>query len=231
MNSAVANTQNRVLDAAERLFAEQGFEGASIRAIVDAANVNLAAVHYHFKSKEALLEAVLLRRISVINEARLKSLDAAEAAAAPNAPSVEAVVRAFIIPTVECAQRDETGATFVQLMSRMFTEPKFSMTDFLGRKSGDAMSRFTAALTRALPQMPAEVVMWRAFFAIGAMHHLLCSPGKIDLLSKGLRNTTSDADMTSYLIEFSVAGICATTTNTRTAEKAKSKMVQSRKHK
>ena len=64
MNGAQANTQSRVLDAAERLFAEQGFEGASIRAIVDAANVNLAAVHYHFKSKEALLEAVLLRRIS-----------------------------------------------------------------------------------------------------------------------------------------------------------------------
>jgi AcrR family transcriptional regulator len=231
MNGSQANTQGRVLDAAERLFAEHGFEGASIRAIVDAANVNLAAVHYHFKSKEALLEAVLLRRISVINEARLKSLDAAEAAAAPKPPSVEAVVRAFIIPTVECAQQDPTGATFVQLMSRMFTEPKFSMTDFLGRKFGDAMSRFTAALTRALPQMPAEVVMWRAFFAIGAMHHLLCSPGKIDLLSKGLRNTTSDADMTNYLIEFSVAGICATTTNTRTAEKAKSKMVQSRKHK
>src|SRR5690349_14668665 len=148
MNAPQANTQSRVLDAAERLFAEHGFEGASIRAIVDAANVNLAAVHYHFKSKEALLEAVLLRRISVINEARLKSLDAAEAAAAPNAPSVEAIVRAFVIPTVECAHQDPTGATFAQLMSRMFIEPKFSLTDFLGRKFGDALSRFTTALTR-----------------------------------------------------------------------------------
>jgi hypothetical protein len=105
------------------------------------------------------------------------------------------------------------------------------MTDFLGRKFGDAMSRFTTALTRALPQIPREVVMWRAFFAIGAMHHLLCSPDKIDLLSKGLRNTTSDADMTNYLIEFSVAGLCATTTSTRTARKAKSKIVHSRKQK
>jgi AcrR family transcriptional regulator len=231
MNSVVANTQNRVLDAAERLFAEHGFEGASIRAIVDAANVNLAAVHYHFKSKEALLEAVLLRRISVINEARLKSLDAAEAAAAPDVPSVEAIVRAFVIPTVECAHRDPTGATFAQLMSRMFTEPKFSMTDFLGRKFGDALSRFTTALTRALPEIPREIVMWRAFFAMGAMHHLLCSPDKIDLLSKGLRNTTSDADMTNYLIEFSIAGLCATATSTRTARKPKSKSINSRKHK
>src|SRR5262245_889773 len=231
MNGSPAGTQNRVLDAAERLFAEHGFEGASIRAIVDAAKVNLAAVHYHFRSKEALLEAVLLRRISVINEARLKSLEAAEAAAAPKPPSVEAIVRAFVMPTVECAQRDPTGATFVQLMSRIFTEPKFSMTDFLSRKFGDAMSRFTAALTRALPQIQPEVVMWRAFFAIGAMHHLLCSPDKIELLSKGLRNTTSDTDMTNYLVEFSVAGLCATTTSTTTARKAKSKIVHSRKRK
>jgi AcrR family transcriptional regulator len=219
MNGAQANTQSRVLDAAERLFAEQGFEGASIRAIVDAADVNLAAVHYHFKSKEALLEAVLLRRISVVNEARLRSLDAAEAAAAPKPASVEAIVRAFVIPTVECAHRDATGATFAQLMSRMFTEPKFSMTDFLSRKFGDTMSRFTTALTRALPKMPRDVVMWRAFFAMGAMHHLLCAPDKIDLLSKGLRNTTGDADMTNYLVEFSVAGLCATTAGVRTVSK------------
>jgi AcrR family transcriptional regulator len=230
MNGAQANTQSRVLDAAERLFAEQGFEGASIRAIVDAANVNLAAVHYHFKSKEALLEAVLLRRISVVNEARLRSLDEAESAAAPKPASVEAVVRAFVIPTVECAHRDATGATFAQLMSRMFTEPKFSMTDFLSTKFGDTMSRFTAALTRALPKMERDVVMWRAFFAMGAMHQLLCSPDKIDLLSKGLRNTTSDADMTNYLVEFSVAGLCATTTGARTGRKPL-KTAHSRKRK
>jgi hypothetical protein len=79
--------------------------------------------------------------------------------------------------------------------------------------------------------MPRDVVMWRAFFAIGAMHHLLCSPDKIDLLSKGLRNTTSDAEMTSYLVEFSVAGLCASTTSTRTATKAKPRIVHSRKRK
>jgi len=231
MNHPQANTQRRVLDAAERLFAEHGFEGASIRAIVDAANVNLAAVHYHFKSKEALLEAVLLRRISVINEARLESLDAAEAAAAPDPPDIEAVVRAFVMPTVECAHKDPSGATFAQLMSRMFTEPKFSMTDFLSRKFGDAMSRFTTALTHALPDMPRHVVMWRAFFAIGAMHHLLCSPDKIDLLSKGLRNTTSDADMTDYLVEFAVAGLCAPSAGTRMPRKTKAKTAASRKRK
>jgi AcrR family transcriptional regulator len=221
-------TRERILDSAERLFADHGFEGASIRAIVEAARVNLAAVHYHFRSKEALLEAVLTRRISVVNEARLHSLEQAEAAAAPHAPSVEQVLRAFIVPTVEFAQRTQAGGTFVQLMSRMFTEPQFSLTDFLGRKFGDMIARFSNALVQALPELPREVVLWRAFFTIGAMHHLLCSRHKIDLLAKGLRDSTSDTDLTEYLLEYSVAGMCATTHATA-IKKARAKVNHSRK--
>src|SRR4029077_13793684 len=109
MNDSRPLTTERILDAAERLFADHGFEGTSIRDIVDTAKVNLAAVHYHFRSKEALLEAVLTRRISLVNDARLQRLDTAEAAAAPRSPSVEEVLRAFIIPTVEFAQQNECG--------------------------------------------------------------------------------------------------------------------------
>ena len=224
-----ATTTERILDAAERLFADHGFEGTSIRAIVDAAKVNLASIHYHFRSKEALLEAVLTRRISIVTEARLQRLNEAEAAAAPHSPPVEEILRAFIVPTIEFAHRNESTATFVQLMSRMFTEPRFSMTDFLGRKFGEMIERFSTALVRALPELPPEIVLWRAFFTMGAMHHLLCSAGKVDLLSKGLRNSTSDNAMTEYLVEFSVAGMRATS-HTRLAKRSKSKTSHSRKH-
>ena len=223
-------TTDRILNAAERLFADHGFDGASIRAIVDAANVNLAAIHYHFRSKEALLEAVLTRRISVVNEARLLRLEEAEAAAAPHPPSAEDILRAFIVPTIEFAQRDECGGTFVHLMSRMFTEPRFSLTNFLGRKFGDTIARFSSALVRALPQLPREVVLWRAFFTVGAMHHLLCSPERIDLFSKGLRGSTSDKDMTEYLVAFSVAGVSAAS-RAGITRKPKSKTARVRKHK
>src|SRR5215470_3467217 len=209
MNDVKPMTTERILDAAERLFADHGFEGTSIRDIVDAAKVNLAAIHYHFRSKEALLEAVLTRRISIVNEARLERLADAERVAAPRPPSVEDILRAFIIPTVEFAQRNESGATFVQLMSRMFTEPRFSLTNFLGRKFGETITRFSDALVRALPQVPREVVLWRAFFTLGAMHHLLCSSRKVDLLSRGLRRSTNDVEMTEYLVEFAVAGLSA----------------------
>jgi AcrR family transcriptional regulator len=231
MTDIQTQTRERILDSAERLFADHGFEGASIRAIVEDARVNLAAVHYHFKSKEALLEAVLTRRITVVNEARLQRLDDAEATAAPAPPSVENILRAFIIPTVELAQRSQSGATFVRLMSRMFTEPKFSLTDFLGRKFGDMIERFTSALIRALPQLPREVVLWRAFFAIGAMHYLLSSRHKIDLLEPGLRDSTTDSEMTEYLLQFSVAGMCAEHKKTNPTRKAaKSRTDHLRKH-
>jgi AcrR family transcriptional regulator len=225
MNDRRLATTERILDSAERLFADHGFEGTSIRDIVDSAKVNLAAIHYHFRSKEALLEAVLTRRISIVNDARLERLEAAEAAAAPHSPSVDEILLAFIAPTVEFAQRNESGATFVQLMSRMFTEPRFSLTNFLGRKFGETIYRFSSALVRALPQIPREVVLWRAFFTIGAMHHLLCSTNKIDLLDKGLRKATSDAEMSRYLVEFSVAGMCAPSKGNR------SKTTSSRKRK
>ena len=208
MNDTRPATTDRILDAAERLFANHGYEGTSIRDIVDEAKVNLAAIHYHFRSKEALLEAVLTRRISIVNDARLQRLIQAEEDSAPRPPSVEQIVRAFIIPVVEFAQRDKSGSTFVQLMSRMFTEPRFSLTNFLGRKFGETISRFSEALVCSLPDVPREIVLWRAFFTMGAMHHLLCSPGKVDLLSRGLRKSTSDADMTDYLVEYAVAGMC-----------------------
>lgn len=224
MNDRTLATTERIMDAAERLFADHGFEGTSIRDIVDAAQVNLAAIHYHFRSKDALLEAVLTRRISIVNDARLAWLNAAHTAAAPRSPSVEEILRAFIEPTVEFAQRNESGATFVQLMSRMFTEPHFSLTDFLGRKFGETINRFSNVLVDALPNMPREVVLWRAFFTIGAMHHLLCSTGKIDLVDKRLRKSTNAADMTEYLVQFCVAGVSAPG---RTSKKATS----SRKYK
>jgi AcrR family transcriptional regulator len=230
MNDNRRMTTERILDAAERLFADHGFEGTSIRAIVDAAKVNLAAIHYHFHSKEALLEAVLTRRISIVNDSRLERLQAAETDAAPNPPSIEEILRAFIVPTVEFAHRNESGATFVQLMSRMFTEPRFSLTNFLGRKFGETINRFSDALVRALPQMPRDVVLWRVFFTVGAMHHLLCSTNRIDLLDKGLRRSTSDAEMTEYLVQFSVAGMCAPI-EANGARKSKSKTAGSRKHK
>jgi hypothetical protein len=92
------------------------------------------------------------------------------------------------------------------------------------------IARFTGALVRALPQLPREVVLWRAFFTMGAMHHLLCSPGKADLLSKGLRSATTNNEMTEYLVEFSVAGMCASVRTNPTRRPRSKKAIRGKKN-
>src|SRR5581483_10822770 len=102
-------TRERILDTAERLFAENGYSGTSLRAIIHHAGVNLAAVHYHFKSKEALLEAVVLRRSEPANAERTRLLDECEWRAGDGPPDLEELIRAFILPAFQLASDPARG--------------------------------------------------------------------------------------------------------------------------
>ena len=115
------DTKERILETAERLFAERGYGATSLRSIIAAAKVNLAAVHYHFRSKEALLDAVLERRIEPINRERLALLEEQERAAGDAPPSIEAVLTALIEPPLRLS-RDPSYRMFVKLMGRIFAD-------------------------------------------------------------------------------------------------------------
>src|SRR5579864_4688441 len=97
-------TKNRILNAAERLFAHDGFEATSLRAITTEANVNLAAVNYHFQSKDALVRAVIGRRMGPVNEKRIAMLDACEAGAGDGPLPLEPLLEAFLRPVLEIPQ-------------------------------------------------------------------------------------------------------------------------------
>src|SRR5437867_413927 len=90
------DTKQRILDSAERLFAQSGFAATSLRSIIADAKVNLAAIHYHYHSKEALFDAVILRRLEPINRERLELLDAYERSAADGKASLEQILEAFL---------------------------------------------------------------------------------------------------------------------------------------
>src|SRR5258708_20774530 len=111
-------TKDRILDAAERLFATQGFEATSLRAITTQAGVNLAAVNYHFQSKDALLRAVIARRIGPVNRRRLELLDAWEATLTRD---LHSLIEAFLTPAVELKRTN--ARTFLPLLGRIYTEP------------------------------------------------------------------------------------------------------------
>ena len=109
-------TRTRILDAAEELFMQHGFEGTSMRTLTAKASVNLAAVNYHFGSKDALIEAVFRRRLDPMNAARIAELDRLETAPA-SAPSSEAIIRAFLRASLAMVEDAKSGGrNFIRLL-------------------------------------------------------------------------------------------------------------------
>jgi AcrR family transcriptional regulator len=165
----MTDTKEKILDTAERLIGEQGYAATSLRHIIAQAGVNLAAVHYHFGSKEDLLDAVVARKATPVNEARLAWLKRVEAEAGDGPVEVEKVLESFFLPTAEVASRNPG---FVRLMGQMLAEgmmPRIVEKHFLSTGL-----RFVAALQRAVPELPQEELMWRVHFMVGAMAHTMC---------------------------------------------------------
>jgi AcrR family transcriptional regulator len=204
------DTKDRILDAAERLFAEQGFDGASLRAITSSARVNLAAVNYHFNSKEALLQSVFARKLAPLNRKRLALLDALEAEAGLSPVPVEKLVHALVEPVVRLLEKPAEGSmSFGMLLGRMYTTPTPSTRGiFLGEIRGLAR-RFSAAFLRSLPGLPFEEVAWRIFFGIGAMSQILAAGWMLPIISEGKVDISDVDGIVDRLTCFFAAGLRA----------------------
>ena len=153
----MSDTKTRILDVAERLFAEEGFAATSLRAITSEAGVNLASVNYHFGSKDELVREVFTRRLGPINRRRLAMLDAVEAEAGGGSPSLEGVVRAFVVPILELGE--ESGAP--QLLGRIYAESGEFRKKVMGEQMGEVVRRFTAAFQQAIPDLSETETLWR----------------------------------------------------------------------
>ena len=164
-----ALTRGTILDVAERICAEQGFEGLSVRAISEAAKVNVAAITYHFGGKSQLFEEMFRRRVVPLNQQRLALLDAA--LSGPNPVTLTDVVRAFVEPPMRLtAAADESGnpgVVVMQFLSRAFSMPGES--EFLGTYYEPVRSRFVLALKHVLPQQPLEDLIWGYNLMVGGI--------------------------------------------------------------
>jgi AcrR family transcriptional regulator len=165
----VIETKQKIMDAAVRVFAEQGYGGTSLRHIIAEAQVNLAAIHYHFGSKEELLDAVIAQRLKPVNEQRLVLLDRVEARAGKRQLAVEDILDAFLGPAILLASQD---IQFPRMMGRLIGEGL--MQGIARQHFSEAVQRFQAALRRALPHLSGAELSWRIHFMIGAMAHCLC---------------------------------------------------------
>lgn len=169
----ITSTSERLLEAAEDLIATRGLEAVSVRAVNAAAGANVAAVHYHFGSKEALVDAVLDRRMGELTERRMMLLRPLADVARP---SVHAVVEALVLPLAEfAADPDGPGRTYVQFLSVLH-----AAGDAWRTRMGDAFApqyaHVESALQRALPDVPPPVVAFRLALVSAAMLGTLADP-------------------------------------------------------
>ena len=175
-------TRTRILDAAEELFMLHGFGGTSMRLLTSRAGVNLAAVNYHFGSKDALIEAVFRRRLDPMNLARMAALDELEAAGRALAP--EAVIRAFIGPSLRMVEDAKGGGrNFIRLLGRTYTEPAKTVRALIGQMYAPTMQRYKSALERALPHMPRDELVWRMHFMFGTLAYTLAATDTVQLIA------------------------------------------------
>ena len=204
------STRERILDAAERLFAEQGISGTSLRTLTGEAGVNLAAVHYHFGSKERLLDAVVERRARPVNQQRLRELEALEKRTGARAPGVEEILTAFLAPGVRSLEQLSTGRVpLARLIARIEAQPPEVVEELVCRHFGAIGRCFVEALQRALPEIPGELVADRFRFGLGVLSYLFSGNFDLDTIPGHPPHALDHATKVAQVIAFLAAGLRA----------------------
>jgi AcrR family transcriptional regulator len=204
------DTKGLILDAAERLFAEHGFDATSLRTITTTAGVNLAAIHYHYGSKEALIEAVLVRRLSDVNGERLQLLDTAGRAAGDRPLDLEAVLHAFVAPAFHAAgDPGRGGERFVRLVGMAHSLPGSHLIRIFKKHFQPVIERFSQAFSQALPELPIGELYWNMHFMIGAMAHTMMKGKLLEEAAGGLIDASDQEAVVDRLVAFAAAGMRA----------------------
>jgi AcrR family transcriptional regulator len=207
---ARSDSRERILDAAERLFADQGVAATSLREIGVLAQANPGSIYFHWKTKAELVRDVFRRRLEPLDAERIRRLDAAEHASAPDPAPLEAVLAALVGPMLGIASRaDRGGPGFLRLLGRTYNEPDRDLVRMLRRDHGTTLERFRAALVRALPELPEEQLFARFHFALGAIAYTLGSDASWQLAAGRRRRPVSGQDVLRELMPFLVAGFAA----------------------
>lgn len=181
--AASVETPDRILDAAERLFMTHGYEATSMRMLTTAAGVNLAAVNYHFGSKEGLMQAVFRRRLAWVNAERLRLLDAMEAEAGGKLLRPSRILEAFFGTLLAIGEDEARGGTvFLKLLGRTLTEPAEFIRAYFADEYGEVVERYKAALYAALPDTPKEEIAWRFHFMLGATSYAIAGTDTLSVV-------------------------------------------------
>ncbi|HUG99211.1 MAG TPA: TetR/AcrR family transcriptional regulator [Gammaproteobacteria bacterium] len=208
MTSLLDSTKDRILAAAEELFARTGVARTSLRAITALARVNLAAVNYHFGSKDGLVEEVYRRRLEPLNRARLTNLDRLEKRR--RKPTLEEVLEAFMMPVASLARDPaQGGPTVMRLLGQSHAEAEAPFKTWFAGQYRRVLERYHAALCRVLPEIPPEDVRWRLQFLVGALTYPVAERQLVELVSGEAIDPADVHLIVERLLPFVVAGFRA----------------------
>ncbi|MDH5525475.1 MAG: TetR family transcriptional regulator [Desulfobulbaceae bacterium] len=201
-------TKQKLLDVAEELFAKNGYANTSLRAITGKAKANLAAVNYHFGSKEALLSAVLERRLLPLNRLRTERLEAVMAAAEneDRLPSAREVIAAFIEPTMAFRNSGKGAKSFVILISRALGDPDSKVRSRFINYIRPLFEYMGRCLALALPHLSEKDLFWRLHFMMGSLAHIMHGLDKEQMFPDEMVPADSSV-LVDMLLDFLASGM------------------------
>lgn len=204
---SISDTKTRILDGAEQLFAREGFHNTSLRALTNLAEVNLASVNYHFGSKEALLQAVIERRLLPLNAIRKEKIETVLTLARQNSkqPAAEDLLRAFIEPTLNFRNSSPGAQDFISLIGRALSDPDETIRNCFVELVLPLLQLLLKGLGEALPQLAPEILFARLQFIMGSMSHVMCMGGHSAL--PNFPPAMKPKALTDQLLIFALAGL------------------------
>jgi AcrR family transcriptional regulator len=212
-------TRDRILKTAERLFAERGFNGVSVRDLAGAANVNIASIGYHFRNKEGLLAQVYRRHCEPMIEERLRGLEAASRLA--GRARVAAIIEAFVRPALSQVNVAE-GETFIRLRAVLSGENSELLEKLVAENFDQSSTAFIDALCDCLPHLSRTDVCWRFHFLLGTVYYTAAGPHRIYAFSNGRCDPGDTEAVIKELVPFMTRAFQAPPTKaTRGAKKSR----------
>src|SRR6202162_1285113 len=211
------HTRTAILSAAERLYADRGFDDVTLREIVAAADVNLAAVNYHFGSKDELIAELFVTRSLATNRERLNELKAAEAAGGGRA-SIDSILRALIGPTLRgCLGPNRERSAAARFMIRASIESVPPIRRIRNREI-DHLRKFAAAMRRSLPDRSAVDLYWGLHFALAMAHQTIRDSERLTKLSEGLCDLNDVEGVIERIVAVSVMALTGRAVESRKSE-------------
>ena len=207
------DTATRIVTAAEIIFSERGYRGVSLREVMRECGVNSAAIHYHFGSKEALLEAIFIRRAGSLNDAREQLLSVCLRKTIDDSRTTESrltdILRAFLMPAFALPDDNSGGRRFSRLRSALAHENAELSQHLIAKYFNRTSRQFVIALRDVLPEIPESALYWRFHFLLGAQYYTLSQPGRMESIAGASFDRSNLQMALEEMVAFVAAGFSA----------------------